>query len=69
MLPSVTHKLTRPCHWSYIDRPGRGGNPTRIRVWICEHPYRTIRMDGPDPDCEGCQNGLRLTARGLRTTA
>ena len=23
-------------------------------VWICEYPYRTIRVEGPSEDCADC---------------
>lgn len=23
-------------------------------VWICEYPYRTMRSEGPNEECEGC---------------
>jgi hypothetical protein len=46
---------TRQCHWAFVDGP-RGTKP--VRVWICEFPYRTIRRDGPDPDCEGCRRAM-----------
>ena len=23
-------------------------------VWICEYPYRTIRLQGPSSDCGDC---------------
>jgi hypothetical protein len=39
------------CHWGSIPGPDR---VARSVVWICEHPYRTIRASGPDRNCEGC---------------
>jgi hypothetical protein len=42
------------CHWERIEgrpAPHRGGSSL---FWICEHPYRTIREDGPSEDCVGC---------------
>ncbi len=47
------------CHWSHIDGPPRKGQPTRRPVWVCEHPYRTLRPSGPGPECEGCPNRVR----------
>jgi hypothetical protein len=23
-------------------------------VWICEYPYRTMRLSGPSSECAGC---------------
>jgi len=40
------------CHWSYVQGPIRGGRVVRTMVWICEHPFRTIRLGGPCEDCE-----------------
>lgn len=42
------------CHLAHVPGPGRHGQPTRAAVWICEYPYRTMRMDGPSSDCVGC---------------
>lgn len=42
------------CHWERIDGPSLRGRPPSSMVWICEHPYRTIRQDGPNEDCAGC---------------
>jgi hypothetical protein len=52
----------RGCHWGHIDGPRHHGRATRTRVWICEYPYRTIRLSGPDPDCEGCRQYLAQAA-------
>jgi hypothetical protein len=38
------------CHWSHIEGPAHQGRPSRTLVWICEHPYRTIRTK----PCEDC---------------
>lgn len=47
------------CHWSQIDGPSRAGRTTKTTVWVCEHPYRTLRPSGPGPECEGCPNRVR----------
>lgn len=39
------------CHWGSIPGASRG---TRSVVWICEYPYRTVKTNGPDRECEGC---------------
>ena len=44
------------CHWSHIDGPSKPGRQTKTPVWVCEHPYRTLRPSGPGPECEGCPN-------------
>ena len=57
------------CHWEHIDGPSVSGRATTSMVWICEHPYRTIRSDGPNEDCEGCpvwETMRRSQARGRR---
>jgi hypothetical protein len=41
------------CHPGQVARPGPHGQvPTA--VWICEYPYRTIRLAGPSEDCADC---------------
>jgi hypothetical protein len=47
------------CHWSHIDGPVRDGRAIKTPVWVCEHPYRTLRPLGPGPDCEDCPNRVR----------
>jgi hypothetical protein len=42
------------CHWGHIDGPRVDDRATPMTVWICEYPYRTIRLDGPDAGCAGC---------------
>jgi hypothetical protein len=44
------------CHWDYVRGPNRGTAAPRTMVWICEYPYRTVRLDGPCDDCE-CFSG------------
>jgi hypothetical protein len=42
------------CHWERIEG-GPGRTPAEGSLfWICEHPYRTIRAEGPTEDCAGC---------------
>lgn len=41
------------CHWDRVHGPIQQGEPTTAAVWICEYPYRTIRLERPD-DCENC---------------
>jgi len=42
------------CHWERIDAgPGRTSAESSL-FWICEHPYRSIRAEGPTEDCAGC---------------
>jgi hypothetical protein len=33
-----------PCHWSRITNRTLDGREVQTVVWICEHPYRTIRL-------------------------
>jgi len=52
--PSTTQSHLWLCHWERIDGPvGRAGGDCPL-VWICEQPYRTLRLDGPSEDCAGC---------------
>jgi hypothetical protein len=47
--------LTRPrCHLSYVSGPGVHAPQEKTAVWICEYPYRTMRLTGPSADCEDC---------------
>jgi len=43
------------CHWDYLQGPALNGRVDRTMVFICEHPYRTIRAKGPCEECESCQ--------------
>ncbi len=52
------------CHWSQINGPSREGRTTTTPVWVCEHPYRTLRPTGPSAECEGCPNRARAAAEG-----
>ncbi len=40
------------CHLTYLPGSNRSGRPTA--VWVCEYPYRTMRLEGPSRDCEDC---------------
>lgn len=41
------------CHWSYVQGPTRGHLSLKTMVWICEYPFRTVRLGGPCEDCQG----------------
>jgi hypothetical protein len=41
-----------PCHLTYLPGSDRTAQPTA--VWVCEYPYRTMRLDGPSRECEDC---------------
>jgi len=49
------------CHWGYVNGPSNNGRRARTLVWICEYPYRTIRLSGPSNDCEGCRRALEAS--------
>lgn len=38
------------CHMAHVA--GATNAPTA--VWICEYPYRTMRMSGPSKECSEC---------------
>jgi hypothetical protein len=59
---------TPTCHWGQVEGPRHGGRRSRAVVWICEHPYRTMRASGPDPDCEGCRRATNEYDRTVRLT-
>lgn len=42
------------CHLAHIPAPDGHGHQALAAVWICEYPYRTMRMNGPSSDCAGC---------------
>lgn len=54
---STTGDRKHGCHWDYVCGPNRGGAAPRTMVWICEYPYRTVRLDGPCDDCK-CEDNL-----------
>jgi hypothetical protein len=54
-------RMTKPlrasyprCHPGQVMRPGPAGQAIATAVWICEYPYRTIRLQGPSSDCSDC---------------
>jgi len=51
-VPSGSNARNQACHWDSI--PGARNPQARTVVWVCEYPYRTIRLSGPDEDCEDC---------------
>jgi len=51
------------CHLAHI--PGPPGTPAAA-VWICEHPYPTMRVQGPSSECEGCPVWRRLQEERAR---
>jgi hypothetical protein len=57
--PQLSHPI---CHLSHIAGPASG---SRTAVWVCEYPYRTIRMAGPSIECGDCPVWQEL----LRTRA
>ena len=45
--------MTSPaCRMTYVPGSDRSARPTA--VWVCEHPYRTLRLDGPSRECGDC---------------
>jgi hypothetical protein len=42
------------CHLTYIPRPAPLGAPSACAVWVCEYPYRTMRLHGPSAECGDC---------------
>lgn len=60
---------TPTCHWGQVEGPRHAGRRSSTVVWICEHPYRTMRASGPDPDCEGCRRATREHDRATPFTA
>ncbi|MEO7892372.1 MAG: hypothetical protein ABIW19_20475 [Vicinamibacterales bacterium] len=51
-MPIASALYPRQCHLAYISGPIRSDD--RTAVWICEYPYRTMRMAGPSADCGDC---------------
>ena len=52
---------------TYLPRSDRSELPTA--VWVCEHPYRTLRLDGPSRDCGDCPVWLERQRAQLETEA
>jgi len=48
------------CHLSHIVRHDTAGQVHSTAVWICEYPYRTMRMEGPSSDCSDCPVWLEI---------
>ena len=46
-VPSFPRPL---CHMAHIPNAGAG----RAAVWICEYPYRTMKVGGPSSECGDC---------------
>jgi hypothetical protein len=46
--------LPYTCHWGHVSNPHQAEASRRTAVWICEYPYRTMRMEGPNEECAGC---------------
>jgi hypothetical protein len=42
------------CHPGQVSGPDPSGRAALTAVWICEYPYRTIRVVGPSEDCADC---------------
>jgi hypothetical protein len=42
------------CHLAHVPGPDRPGTGPATAVWICEYPYRTMRLSGPSADCSDC---------------
>ena len=52
---SAVQDLPRPrCHLDYVTGPAGAASGARTAVWICEYPYRTMRLSGPSAECEDC---------------
>jgi hypothetical protein len=59
------------CHLAHIQGPG-GQTAVATAVWICEYPYRTIRLSGPSPECGDCpvwQEMARVQGQALAAAA
>jgi hypothetical protein len=41
------------CHWDHMCVIGTDGRRIQTTVWICQHPFRTMRLNGPE-ECSGC---------------
>jgi hypothetical protein len=44
---------------------GPKGHRAGQAVWICEYPYRTMRLEGPSSDCHGCPVWREIEAARL----
>jgi hypothetical protein len=59
-VPAGSNARDHVCHWDSI--PSARNPKIRTVVWICEYPYRTMRLSGPDEDCEDCPHRLPAQA-------
>ena len=60
------------CHLTYLPGAARSAAPTA--VWVCQYPYRTLRLEGPSTECEDCpvwreRQRARLEAAAQRALA
>ena len=44
---------------------GPKGHRAGQAVWICEYPYRTMRLEGPSSDCHRCPVWREIEAARL----
>lgn len=54
MTKKVELALPYTCHWGHVPNARQDDASQRTAVWICEYPYRTMRMQGPSEECAGC---------------
>jgi len=47
----LDHQHDPDCHWTNIDGDRHRASSA---VWICDHPYPSMRVNGPSDDCAGC---------------
>jgi len=55
-----------PCHMAYLPGSDRSD---LTAVWVCEYPYRTLRLDGPSRDCGDCPVWRERERASLRAAA
>lgn len=61
-----TSIVSRPrCHMGHTASHGPKGHRAGPSVWICEYPYRTMRLEGPSSDCNGCPVWREIEAARL----
>jgi hypothetical protein len=49
------------CHWADVAWPVDGARELRTRVYLCQHPYRTMRS-GPCDECPSCDRQMARPA-------
>jgi hypothetical protein len=54
------------CHMGHVPGPAAGH---ATAVWICEYPYRTMRLAGPSADCGDCPVWRELEDARARAAA